>query len=313
MYMQKGALDRYTQLAVRQQHALQVRVREQIANVIGLTDSRAIHSKAINAAVDQALSWFDQIEESPEMTRLREEAGRLGDQSNQLFGVRSEGYFNLEHDFIGLGWLKRQLSRARKTRLPEQDELLALIVDYENPGAGGYYDNLGTANNAPNVEFGYPYDHGQPYVSQMLDEGNRPSQRSMHFTQDEDQGVTLRYRHLDPSASYRLRLTLVRPWYQERYRMRMNQKTESIYADDQMLAKDVLLPEQMSDHFSFDIPAEATQDGELVIRLARGGDVACGDRVAVEQWRNSGGWGTLLSEAWLFKKQGSFRSAPRKP
>ena len=75
-----------------------------------------------------------------------------------------------------------------------------MIVRYDDPGEGGYYDNLGTFNHAPNLVFGYPYDHGQPYVSEMLSEANLPGQRSMHFTQDEEQGVTLHYRDLDPGG-----------------------------------------------------------------------------------------------------------------
>ena len=160
---------------------------------------------------------------------------------------------------------------------------------------------MGTYNNAPDVVNGYPYDHGQPYVSQMLSEGNRPSQRSMHFTQDEKQGVTLHYGHLDPKASYRIRFTFVRPWYQERYAPRMVQKNQSIYADDILIAKDVELPLQMSDFSTFEIPSKATADGELTIRLEKSEGVANGDRVSVEQWRNSGGWGTLASEVWLIK------------
>jgi hypothetical protein len=69
-----------------------------------------------------------------------------------------------------------------------------------------------------------------------------------------------------------------------------------------LLAKDVELPLQMSDFFTYEIPAEAIADGELVIRLDKAADVAAGDRVSVEQWRNSGGWGTIVSEAWLIKK-----------
>ena len=125
----------------------------------------------------------------------------------------------------------------------------------------------------------------------------------MHFTQDEDQGVTLRYRGLDPRAAYRIRFTFVRPWYQERYASRMNQKSQSIYADGVLLARDVELPLRMSDFFTYDIPPETTADGELVIRLERAADVARGDRVSREQWRNSGGWGTLVSEVWLMKRQ----------
>ncbi len=59
-----------------------------------------------------------------------------------------------------------------------------------------------------------------------------PRQRSMHFTQDEEQGVTLHYDDLDPEATYAVRFTFVRPWYQDRYAQRMNQKSQSIYADD---------------------------------------------------------------------------------
>ena len=289
--MQKGALDKYVKLAVIQQTELQKRIENMVA-------SRKIDDNSIN----EALQWFSQLKETDEMSYLHKEAAKLGEESNWLFGMNSEGLFNLEHDFIGLGWLKRQLERALTAKGEKRNELLSMITDYENPGEGGFYDNMGTFNPAPRVEFGYPYDHGQPYVAPMLDESNRPSQKSMHYTQDEIQGVTLHYQNLDPKATYKIRFTLVRPWYQERYALRMNQHSETIYADNKILAKDVELPLQMSDFFTFDIPAEATSDGELIIRFVKADDVANGDRVSVEQWRNSGGWGTLVSEAWLIKK-----------
>ena len=293
MYMQKGALDYYTQLNVVQQEAVQKRIEEAVGQAL---------ASGAEPAFDGLRGWIDGIVPSEQMKALHEEATLLAEESNTLFGQRNDGLYNLEHDFIGLGWLRRQLDRAEAASGAERGELLRMITDYENPGEGGYYDNLGTFNPCPDVVFGYPYDHGQPYVDGMLDEGNRPSQRSMHFTQNEDQGVTLEYRDLDPGAQYRIRLTLVRPWFQERYAMRMNQKSESVYADDILLVREQELPLQMSDFFTYDIPQEATQDGHLTIRLERAHDVARGDRVTVEQWRNSGGWGTLCSEAWLMKK-----------
>lgn len=294
-YMQKGALDLYTKHAVIGQKTLEDRI---VARTV-----EALENGVLDDAIAEMMPWFDTPRETPLMAQLREETGRLGEESNALFGVRNEGYFNLDHDFIGLGWLKRQLERAREAIGEEQIELLRMIVAYEDPGEGGFYDNLGTSNPAPNVVFGYPYDHGQPYVHPMLDEGNRPSQRSMHYTQDEAQGVTLEYRNLDPDAQYRIRFTFVRPWFQERYAFRMNQKRQSIYADDHLLAKDIELPLQMSDFFTYDIPAEATKDGNLIVRLEKDPEVASGDRVTVEQWRNSGGWGTLVSEVWLMKRK----------
>jgi hypothetical protein len=294
LFMQKASLDKYIQLAVRQQIELQQRIERHIRV--------ALEHRVDNSTIEEMLTWFNNNTEPIEMIRLREQAGRLGEESDRLVGDRSEGYFNLQHDFIGLGWLKRQLERAKAAKGKDRQQLLSMIVEYENAGEGGYYDNLGTFNPAPHVTFGYPYDHGQPYVNEMLSEGNRPGQRSMHFTQDENQGVTLHYADLDPKASYRIRFTFVRPWYQPRYAERMNQKCQSIYADDRVLAQDVELPLQMSDFFTYDIPPACTRDGDLVIRLQRAENVARGSRVSIEQWRNSGGWGTLISEVWLMKK-----------
>jgi len=292
MYMQKGALDKYVKLNVIQQKEFQIEIEN---------DVRRLLSGNKQIKLENILAKFGQFEETDEMRILRKEAEQLGTESNHIFGVRNDGFFNLEHDYIGLGWLKRQLTRALDANKKNSKELLEMIIDYENPGEGGYYDNLGTANSAPNVVNGYPYDHGQPYVSKMLSEGNRPAQRSMHFTQNEDHGVTLLYRDLDPKASYSIRFTFVRPWYQSRYADRMNQKSQKIYADELVLTEDVELPLQMSDFFTYDIPKTATKDGELTIKLERASDVAQGDHISIEQWRNSGGWGTLVSEVWLIK------------
>jgi hypothetical protein len=309
-YMQKGALDLYTQKNAQQQVALQSRIETHVSDSLELAAGSGLRNSNIDyeavvltEAIEKALSWLDNLSETAVMRALHDEATKWATESNDLYGVRIDGLYTLDHDFIGLGWLKRQLERAASASGDETRELLRTIVAYDDPGPGGHYDNLGTFNPAPNAIFGYPYDHGQPYVHGMLDEGNRPSQRSMHFTQDEDQGVTLEYRDLDPEAAYKIRFTLVRPWYQERYAMRMNQKSQSIYADDIKIADNIGIPEQMSDFFTFDIPAEATKDGKLTIRFERAPDVARGDRVSVEQWRNSGGWGTICSEAWLMKKE----------
>jgi len=251
---------------------------------------------------DYLLRKIDQVltSETPQMILLREEAERLGEESNRLFGTRSEGIFQLLHDYIGLGWTRRQLQRAAQAKDPQvRQELLAMIYDYEGREAGALYDNLGTANPAPHVISGYPYDHGQPYVATMLSEANRPSQRSMHFTQDEEQGVTLLYQNLRRGQDYRLRLTLVRPVFQERYRERMKQHSQSVLANGKLLVENLELPEHMSDYFTFDIPADLIKDGSLEIRLVKDPSVLSGDRVETEQWRNTGGWGTLLSEAWL--------------
>lgn len=314
MYMQKGALDAYIRLDLIQQLKTQQSIKQHIT-----ANKKNIKWNDLAGQIDRVLK-----NETPEMIRLRKEAVRLGEESNDIFGTRSEAIFNLRHDYIGLGWLKRQLERAEKANGEVQrNELLDMITDYEGKNTGALYDNLGTGNTAPHVVAGYPYDHGQPYVSTMLSEENRPSQRSMHFTQDEDQGVTLLYTGLPPGQDYTLRLTLVRPTFQERYAGRMKQKTQSVYANNKLLAGNVELPENRSDFFSFEIPASYIKAGVLEVRLMKDttlfaddepGEISEADqpvghmlrtpvRVKKEQWRNTGGWGTLLSEAWLIPRQ----------
>jgi hypothetical protein len=191
-------------------------------------------------------------------------------------------------------------------RIEQQSTLRVRRLSDPEAKANSYSELLiliGTSKTCPSIVFGYPFDFGQPFVPDMLWEGNRPSQRTMHYTQDEERGVTFHYRHLDPKANYRIRFTLVRPWYQERYRGRMNQHTQSIYAGDILIARDIEVPERMSDFFTFEIPREALQKGELIIRFERAADVARGSRVEREVWRNSGGWGTIVSEAWLLKSR----------
>jgi len=295
LYTQKGALDLYIRHSVRQQADLQRQIERTIA--------RALEDGDLDQTVDLILPWFDQLEETPEMRRLREEAAHLGEESNALFGARNEGCFNLKHDFIGLGWLKRQLQRARAASLADKREMLHMIVAYEDAGEGGFYDNCGVPGPCPHLTNGYPFEFEQPRFERLLWEGNRPSQRSMHYTQDEARGVMFHYRDLDPEAQYRIRFTFVRPWYLERYASRMNQKSQTIYANEFVLAREVELRLQMSDFCTFDIPREATRQGELVIRLEKAPDVGVGDRVTVEQWRNCGGWGTIVSEVWLMKKK----------
>jgi hypothetical protein len=124
----------------------------------------------------------------------------------------------------------------------------------------------------------------------------------MAFTTDEDRGVTFQYDNLDRAAEYRVRLALVRPRYARRYAARHHEKSESIYADDYPLAENLELPEYLADFFEFDIPKAATRDGRLTLWMKKQPGVATGLKSDVTVWRNTGGWGTLVSEVWLMKK-----------
>jgi hypothetical protein len=55
--------------------------------------------------------------------------------------------------------------------------------------------------------------------------------------------------------------------------------------------------------FSVRLNSPATPASDLVIRLERAADVAWGSHYEPELWRNTGAWGTIVSEAWLMKKK----------
>ena len=95
--MQKATLDKYIKHSVAQQKELQLQIENQVSEI--LTENSEI-------IIDDLLASLNSTSESSEMIQLRKEAEQLGDESNKLFGVRSDGYFNLNHDFIGLGWLR---------------------------------------------------------------------------------------------------------------------------------------------------------------------------------------------------------------
>ena len=126
-------------------------------------------------------------------------------------------------------------------------------------------------------------------------------------------GVTFQYEQLDPQAQYRVRLSLVRPRYARRYAGRQHQTGESIYADNLPLAENLEPPEYRADFFEFDIPKAATSDGKLTLWLKKQPGIGEGLKSDVTIWRNTGGWGTLVSEVWLMKKGAVFPSRSHAP
>jgi hypothetical protein len=298
-YLQKADLDRYIQLDVNRQH-------EHVDAILA-----KLKTGFDGGDVDGMLPQLADAElpaPSPEMVRLKSAADRLGQESDRLAGVRSEGFFNLKQDYVGFGWLKREIGRARAAAsADERRAIVERIAYYEDPGLGGFYDNAGIPEKAPHLVHGWPYGDG------IISHDNRPSQRKMAFTTDEARGVTFQYEKLDPQAQYHVRLSLVRPRYARRYAGRQHQTGESIYADNLPLAENLELPEYRADFFEFDIPKAATSDGKLKLWLKKRPGIGEGLKSDVTIWRNTGGWGTLVSEVWLMKKGAPSRHPATRP
>ncbi|MCA9040282.1 MAG: hypothetical protein KDA65_08055 [Planctomycetaceae bacterium] len=225
-----------------------------------------------------------------------EKAHQLGKESDQIYGVQIAGMYNLEQDYVGLGWYTDQIKQASLSSPSVAKSIMQNMVDYELKRWDALYDDVGNPEKSPHVTYGWSYDGG------FFDKTVKESQRVCAYTTDEKQGVTLEYTDLDPQADYVVRMTLARPVYKERYAGFHPQKQESIYADDIPLVENFELPEFTPKQYEFKIPRSATADGKLKLWCQKEAGIGEGDLGDVTVWRNTGGWGTLLSEVWLYKK-----------
>ena len=287
-YMQKAFLDKYIQLDVRRQRQAVIECKNALKAALDNDDLAPALAAARQLLADQP--------DTDEMARLKAAAKRLGEESDRIFGVRSEGFFNLDQDYVGRGWIQREVDRAATLEENEQEESVRRIVYYEDAGDGGFYDDAGNPEKSPHLVYGWPFGDGG------FSGFNKLSQRTVAFTTDEKKGVTFAYSDLDPDAQYRVRFTLVRPAYLPRFGIRQPQTKESIYADGIPLVEEVELPAYESEFFEYEIPREATSDGKLTIWFEKQAGIGEGARSDITLWRNTGGWGTLVSEVWLMKE-----------
>jgi hypothetical protein len=270
LYMQKAALDKYYQLKLQREIERESSIQSLVR------DDREGTLANVQAVLAESV-------ETPEMTALREEAGRLGDESDQIMGVRNIGYFSFDVAFTSLAWTQKQIEAAAEAPATEQTAMLKHAVLYEDPGPGGFYDDAGAPGRQPHLIEGDSYD-----ASRRLDPENRPSQNTIAYSLEETGSVVFRYDALDPTAAYSVRLTMVLPryWQDTGQAPPDAPQTQNVLADGEPIAKDVTIPQFTAEHFEYEVPQSATSDGVLELSVERG----------------TGSRGVTVSEIWLMKK-----------
>lgn len=172
----------------------------------------------------------------------------------------------------------------------EQQRRVQQIVDWENPGEGGFYDDLGCVGKQPHLlpdARDDAWKSDPSFVSTSQSEfGNREQYDPLRLGPYKlswcNQAQTLygtplrmRYRDLDPAASYRLRVT-----YAGRFHATMR-----LVADQAYEVHGPLPQPQQPWPIEFDIPPAATADGRLDL-----------------QWELLEQRGCQVAEVWLIKK-----------
>lgn len=180
-------------------------------------------------------------------------------------------------------WLSDRFTEIRS--LTDEDERLAKIdgiLNWTNPGPGGFYDDLGDPANQPHLITGPgaatdPEFRTSARVGFAYQDGRRISW-IRHAESRYDAPLRMRYTDLDPNAQYRLRVVYAGDRFRTRLRLVADEKHEVHGFRNKPYP---LRPVE------FAVPHAATDDGELTL-----------------QWRQDpgqggAGRGCQIAEVWL--------------
>jgi hypothetical protein len=190
-------------------------------------------------------------------------------------------------------WLEEQFARIARTdneqaRLSEIEK----ITNWKNPGPGGFYDDLGDLANQPHIVMEADYkDDPSAYHSPLVgfifsarDWGAIPLQGmnlrvswSQYMHTLYGYPLKMHYSNLDKTAQYEVKVTY------------LSTTPIRLMADEDIMVHDYTARAAEIGPVSFDIPLEATKDGELTLKW--------------DGSNKSHNGGCRIAEVWLIKKQ----------
>jgi len=183
-------------------------------------------------------------------------------------------------------WLEERFAEIRKME-SESDRLAAIdgIVNWMNPGPGGFYDDLGDLAAQPHLVRGGDYASDPAFLhSSYVGFGPARAYRKSFWTHAgslNDEPLRMHYADLDRSAQYKIRVVYAGDSPRQKIRLVANGTIEI----HPLMAKPV--PYRPVE---FDLPREATETGVLNLEWTR------------EPGQSGNGRGCDVAEIWLIKK-----------
>ena len=177
-------------------------------------------------------------------------------------------------------WLKKSLGAIRQ--IPDEAtriKQLEVIVNWKNPGAGGYYDDLGNPLEQPHL-----VREAGSQASSVNWLPGEPLAWSTGAGLGARTPVKMRYTELDAEAQYRVRVVYAGGNVGQQQGIRL-------MADGQIVVHPYLKRPQPARPLEFDVPVEATRDGELVLAWDR------------EVAPSGSSRGADVVEVWLLRNQ----------
>jgi hypothetical protein len=204
-------------------------------------------------------------------------------------GIALERGANLDAIDVPLNsreWLKKQFAAIAALN-SEGDRLACIreIVDWKNPGPGGFYDDLGDPEQQPHLVRGTGAADDPAFLESSLASfirNPRPEWPMSWWHWAEplyDRPLQLRYAGLDPAARYKVRVVYGREGRAAKIRLVANESTEI----HPFLSKPF-------ERLEFDLPAVITHSGNLTLNWTQ------------EPGSGGNGRGCEVAEVWLVKQ-----------
>lgn len=203
--------------------------------------------------------------------------------------VRGANLDGIDYPLNNWPWLRMRIVEIRQLA-SEGERLRAIkeLVEWENPGPGGFYDNLGSAFQPPHVVPGPGFAEDPAFLFSPLRrypyrKDTRPVRLAWrgYMGPFNAQPFRMHYPSLDPEAAYRVRVVYTdqRPGVRVRLEAGDGLEVHPFMARPEPIAP-----------VEFDVPREATRSGELTL-IWRG-----------ESGQGASSRGVAISEVWLIKR-----------
>ena len=183
-------------------------------------------------------------------------------------------------------WLENRFDQIR-AMAAETDRIAKIdeILNWTDPGPGGFYDALGFVNQRPHLVMGEAYAQDPDFLKSPLISFSGSPQRGWRTSTAanaeiiQDRPLRMRYTDLDPSAHYKVRITYGGDARRVGVRLTANSLEVHPYREKGTTAEPV----------EFEIPQQATASGSLTLEWTRTPGLG------------GNGRGTQVSEVWLMK------------
>jgi hypothetical protein len=162
-------------------------------------------------------------------------------------------------------YLLDQFARIRSLATgKERQAALAAVLDWTNPGPGGFYDDLGNPNAQPHLVTGPDYAQDPDHLKSPLNAtypspGARQSWQTVAESRN-DEPLRMHYQGLDKTAQYRVLVVYGGEEVPHDFRL---------MADRRHRVHDWMKKPKLGAPVAFDVPQAATADGELTLEFER--------------------------------------------